>query len=1003
MQLHLSLSLALLLGAAATLGAAEKITALRTGEELIVEITRLDRLRLTHSKLTASLQLHQPAGDKHLLIDLTDPALHGALVIDLTASGRCDGLTVTVKTGSGEIIARQTITPIPEVPLAESITTSAPGAPAITPQLAYIESGSAMRRSQLSPSATTVDTQLVPPRILLPAASQMRQLKLASPTRLVSKPEITFPVLAAVDLPLVGGSVLGRQTDFPNDTSRTSLYFACKKAIYAGSRVERWQKFLVEIPIQSNWGQGRGDESVTLSPIQFAVHVTNEKSPSGANMLGTGDNDLGQTGDLDTDEQGRIYWRGAGAGAYVVRFDPHTRKFEQPPGRIDFQKLVPPGAGMLNDGLCRVSCTRGRVFFTLCNDTRSGGDPANPLNRRLGGVFSIPQDWSNAATFANDIRLHVGSWETARPALYRTPPKADTDVRKLGGVNVTATGLFITTAGPKYEGGPWRLELDDQGNTRFLAEVNSLTDTIARDGRTLTPTQLVMVHGIPKGRELSPGPGGGRNLIRFSLGEITIPRTSIRLLLHDRTEGLTLKIARKGAFPTYDGAPEGTVTVRYDLVGKLKSTPAAQGPLADSLSGGTSIGPAFLLSPVPGVTNQVVAVCEYAGYPLSILDFSSLGTTKTVGKTFLPPQSPAGAGLGPYNSTWVQSADEQWLYLSGYTGLSRIRYARDGKVLPIITADLFNSRLQQQPLDGHGRTSMKKIDGLLPVFGGRLLNSGYGLDGRGGDAFSTGVELFDPHSLGPGATNQIKSQTSAYLSRCFALKTLHSRLVWNARDGHPRQEIFAASGSIRRGLINELKDPSVGPANLDGKVFLYEVIEPAGLRDLYGFSLPKLDHDKAIDGHLVLSPCNRFLVVMTQDGVLYSYSLARKQFIDGVVLHQPDGGNLRLMEFKRPSQIIFTAPDGQIFFLAEPFTDTAGAITFHRVEVSAGGRLSIVPHLGLTFENPTGYHDFKGIVRCFLPDRQHNDGSYDFVLGYSQQTVQPYVRVIRDFLPPQAE
>lgn len=155
-----------------------------------------------------------------------------------------------------------------------------------------------------------------------------------------------------------------------------------------------------------------------------------------------------------------------------------------------------------------------------------------------------------------------------------------------------------------------------------------------------------------------------------------------------------------------------------------------------------------------------------------------------------------------------------------------------------MTADLFNSRLQQQPLDGHGQTSMKKIDGLLPVFGGRLLNSGYGLDGRGGDAFSTGVELFDPQSLGPGLTNQIKSQTSAYLSRCFALKTLHSRLVWNARDGRPRQEIFAASGSIRRGLINELKDPSVGPANLDAKVFLYEVTEPAGLRDLYGFSCP---------------------------------------------------------------------------------------------------------------------------------------------------------------------
>lgn len=199
-----------------------------------------------------------------------------------------------------------------------------------------------MRQTQLSPPVTAADTQLVPPRILLPTANQMRHLKLTSPTRLVSKPEITFPVLAAVDFPLVGGSVLGRQTDFPDDPTRASLYFACKKAIYAGARVERWQKFLVEIPIQTTWGQGRGDESVTLSPSQFAVHVTKEKAPSGANILGTGDNDLGQTGDLDTDEQGRIYWRVGGAGAYVVRFDPHTRKFEQPPAGLIFRSWCRP-------------------------------------------------------------------------------------------------------------------------------------------------------------------------------------------------------------------------------------------------------------------------------------------------------------------------------------------------------------------------------------------------------------------------------------------------------------------------------------------------------------------------------------------------------------------------------------------------------------------------------------------------------------------------------------
>jgi hypothetical protein len=314
-----------------------------------------------------------------------------------------------------------------------------------------------------------------------------------------------------------------------------------------------------------------------------------------------------------------------------------------------------------------------------------------------------------------------------------------------------------------------------------------------------------------------------------------------------------------------------------------------------------------------------------------------------------------------------------------------------------MTSDLFNARLVQSSTDGHARTSMKKIDGLLPVFGGRLLDAGYGLDGRGADAFSTGVELFDPHRLGTGQTNSTASQTSAHLSRCFALKTVRSRLVWSAADGSVRQEVFAASGSIRKQLINELKDPATGPANLDAKVFLYEISERTGLRGLYGFSLPKLDHERAVDGHLVLSPCNRFLVLMTQDGALYSYSLAQRRFVDGLRLRTPGGEDIRPIEFKRPSEIIFTAPDGQIFFLTEPLEATASAVHFQRVQVGDDGRLTLAPHLGITFDSREGQQDLRGIVRCFLPAPANQPGTYDFVLGYNQSTVQPFVRVIRGF------
>jgi len=645
-----------------------------------------------------------------------------------------------------------------------------------------------------------------------------------------------------------------------------------------------------------------------------------------------------------------------------------------------------------------VACTRGRVYFTMCNDTLTSGDPKNPLNRRIGGVFSISQDWSNAAAFAADIRLHVGSWETAQPTFYKTPPKADTVVRKLGGASVTETGLFITTAEQKYEGGPWRLELDDKGNTKFFGAVKSLEDTVAVDGTRLPPTKLVTIKGMPKGKELNVGGGGGRNLVDIKVGELTIPRASVRLLT-DGIEGVKLiKISKHVS--TYEGAPKGALTLKYDLIEKIKSHPEAKGALVDSLSSGSSMGPAFLLTPIPGEPNKIMAICEYAGYPLSVLDLSHLKDRKTVGKSSLPPSVPARAGLGPYNSIWVKHADEQWLYLSGYTGMSRIQYSKGGKALPAVVADVFNSRLNQSSVDGNGRTSMKKIDGLLHAFGGRLIDSGYGLDGRGGDAFSTGIELFDPHQLSSDQATRVSSQTSAHMSRCFALKTLQSRMVWNAHDGSKHQEIFAASGSVRKQIINELKDPSIGPTNLDAKIFAYDVSENSGLRDLYGFSLPKGDNDKAVEGHIAMSPCNRFLIVMTHDGVLYSYNIAQKRFVDAATLRGASGAEIHMLEFKRPSQVIFTSPDGQIFFLTEPFDKDATSINFNRVVVGDDGGLSVVPHLGISFDSKTGYQDFKGIVRCFLPDDTNKDGSHDFILGYGQQNVEPYVRVITDFIPP---
>ena len=971
-----------------TAGAAEKIKVFRTGDELVIRLDRFDLLRQNHPGLNAVVQLQGDGKnkDRELPVDLTDDAIQGPLVIDLAKFGRCAGITVTVKNGARQTVATRTVSPVPEIPV-ESAFDPATGAPA------YIEPGEDLRKAMEAAAAGA--GKPAAPEILLPKATSLRQASLDSPKRTVAHQDITFPVTmkgAGSDAPLAGGVWLGPQTAAPDDPAKGSLYIGFVKSIYDNARNMQWRKFLVEVPIQNSWKDGLGDEAVTLSPKQYELHFTMEPANTGgANMLGMGDAGLGSKGECTIDEQGRIYWRVEGGGALIVRFNPRTKRFEQPPGRFGFhtfQGLVPARAGTLITSLCRLTCGHGRIFFTLCNDELGTNG-----NRGVGGVFSIPQDWSNEAAFSADIRLHAGSWETASPTLYKTPPKAGADERKLANSVVTEAGLFISTVGGKYAlaGGPWRLDLDAKGNTKFFGEVKSMSDPVAADGTALTPTRPA------KSRDLTTW-GGNRNLAKGVRGGVEIPRASIRPLLQidgwDPSMGR--RIGGKHGWTTYDGAPSGVVTVRYDVVEKIQSLPAAQEIFGrDVQGGGPSLGPAFLVTPVPGEAAKVLAVCEYGSYLLAAIDLSDLSEKKQVTKSYLPPGlPPLAVGLGPYNSQWLKQDDAWWLYISGYTGMSRIKYPPRAKDLDTLATEMYHARLSPRPLDRQGRGGMKKIDCLLPVFGGRLIDAGYGISNRGGGPYATGIEMFELKAIGDGrSTDAIPSQTLAYMSRCFALKTLRGRVVWNAADGSRRQEIFAASGSVKKQYVDELGDAEKAavPANLDAKIFLYEVDEAKGLRDLFGFSLPLTEKNVSSESHIVLSPCNRFLVIMTQNSDLYTYSIAQKKFIDGLSL----GGGSPI-EFHRPSEIIFTSPDGQIFFCKAE----GAAINFYRVAVDDRGRLDVVPHLGVACENPADAKDFDRIVRCFMPDLKNQDGSFDFVMGYEQKTVKPCIRVIKDFIPP---
>ena len=485
--------------------------------------------------------------------------------------------------------------------------------------------------------------------------------------------------------------------------------------------------------------------------------------------------------------------------------------------------------------------------------------------------------------------------------------------------------------------------------------------------------------------------------MKFSYGEFEISRAALALTLPDAPQE-HLADADGRYRSTYPGAPTGTLTVRFDIATKIKSEPQRYGALAAALSG-VAQGPNYAVIHVPGEADQAIGVCEYSYY-FSKLDFSRRASDRKVFRSYLPLLSdgrktglPISVGFGPYNSTWIEHDHALWLYLTGYTGMGRLKYAEGGRPLAAFTSEVFHTRLAPQPVDGAPRGSVKDYLHLVPAIDGRLIDIGRGRPGRGGGAYSAGLEIFHPSRLG-------ESHTAAGMNRCFGLYTPVSRLVFSAIGKPTRQEIYVASGNIRPEYVEDIDDPALRPRNQDPKIFAYACESGGNLRDLYGFSLPMLSSGDSAS-NIVFSPCRQFLVVLQGGGAVHTYSLAQQRFMDGVQLRTEADERIRLLSFSRPSETIWTAPNGQIFFLAAIQGDQSTSVNFFEATVSLQGRLAIKPHLAVSWSGTGRVQDFDDIVHCFLPDLTRHDGSYDLVLGGSQENGgQPTVRVIDDFIPP---
>lgn len=955
----------------------------RSGDELIMRIDNLAQLRLQHDRLSATLRLKGTGGERSWVIDLMDRVHPSSLVIDLSGYGDAAAASFSIEAAPGKIVGSHSVQPIPRL---ETLQHSG----LASGSLAAVERG------------VTWSGDL--PKIPLPELSRLRAVDLQPSPRSVNSSDITYPVIANADMPGVSSMnavLVSRQTFAPADPSRCSLYFSYRKSLFdqKSGQLAGYRKMLVEVPLDQRWLEGSGDATITLPSDAFAIHTTEDlerfgnrwDAPKGYNMLGESSTGLfqgGQTADID--EKGRIYISNVADGAGLIRFNPHTSKFEQPPLNFhDATKALLPADGEWKRGwdrdLGQIVCVRGRVYIVYDRNYRV--ITPNGKFETCSGVVSVPQDhWDDPEAFRGDIRLHAGSWAGARHPLYSTDVTVGLP-RRAGSPIATGAGIAF---------GNFRLDLDDKGNTTRLAVIKNLADTKAVDGTILPPTRQALERGLPRQRLINVG-GAGRAFLDYGYGECRMSRAALALTLPGGIAG-NLADASGKHLTTYPNAPTGELTIRFDIVGKIRKEASRHFRLAASLVG-LSQGPSYGITAIPGQPDAAIGVCEYSYY-FSRLDFSRRATDRKVYRSYLPlhgqdrsAEFPIQLGLGPYGMSWIEHGGATWLYTVGYTGMARLKFAENGRPLPAFSQESFHRRLSPRPIDGRQRDAVKDFLHVIPSLDGRLVDIGRGRPGRGGGAYSAGLELFDPAKLGD-------SQTAVVMNRCYGLYTPVSRVVFSAAGKPARQEIFSATGEIRPEYVADLRVPTDKPTNLDPKVMFHDVTSGGSLRDRFGFALPR-NPAGGSDANIAFSPCRQYLVALQSGGHVHAYSVAQRRFVDGVLLRRPSGASFKILGFSRPSETLWTAPDGQMFFSAMLDEAKSKVVAFYRISVSAAGRIEIEPHLTVRLTGGGKEEPFDDIARALLPDLKRMDGSYDLVLGGdSANGGQSSVRLIEDFIPP---
>jgi len=931
----------------ATTACAQAISCVHYPDEVVIHVADLDLLRASADALVAEITLTSSAGEDAYAVDLADPAQPPAIVMRKRPGAHYTEAVVVIRAdgavqATDEFALREPVHPRTDLPLSG--------------QAAFIEPGMAA---------------LDPPEIALPDLSALRPVALEPAERVVRVEDTAARVETDVNYPLVSANnncAVSRQTGHPDDPARRSLYVPMKTQLFDAETGEPTEvaHYLVEVPMDAAWLEGEGDLDVALPPEAIRVHTSDATWPSGAAqgtpVLGNGASGLGQlVGVVAVDAEGRIYYSRVPSG--VVRFDPRTAAWETPPIDIDahFAQFLPSADAIPDDlkhgetqirweGYKVIAVSRGRLFYAPIISATYVRDDYTAFV--FAGLLSMPVDhWDDPEAFAAGTRFHAGSWPGCEYSFFDGWADPADRTRKLGRLFPRDDGLYIT-AYLKDWGGPWRLDFDDGGNTVSFGLVEAIPPGLA-DARRDSASGLADWRGY---------------------GAVTMSRTQLDTILHGVSAG----------------RPDGEIEVTYDAIAAMRLDPERYGSLL-AASSGPSLAPAYMAAPIPGSPNTVLGVAEY-GYYLATFDLSRLNEgvitkrylLRDLGDTEL--QLPLQVGLGPYGYAWWRDPDALYLYLGGYTGLTRLVYDSPDLTAGRHRMESFTHTIEQNMLDAAGPGPIKRFRYLQPGLDGRVFLTGTHSAARAGTAYSGGLMSFV-------ADERDVLDKISFMSRCYWTTQLDSRVLYRP-DGPPTQQLFLGGGSFDESYAFTL-DPALVPENHDPRIFAYDYASGGSPRSLFGFSLPPNTEESGYCEHR-LDRTRRYLVVMHGSSLL-SFDVAASRFVDG--LNLTADGPVNILEFERPDRRMLRAPDDRLVMYVTVGEGPTEA-TFHEVDVAADGTISVTPLVTLATDDPAALARTLGVVAAFVPDLTAGDGSCDLFLGVPWRYPGSDARVIRDFIPP---